>query len=175
VAAIDPEQYASRVEAELVRLLRSSDERVLSSMPSPQDAAQLIMDTEPAPGDSPLADRIGAVWSSAGTRERLGLGTRQALNSRRLHGTILGIKTREGGVFYPVFQFRRRGGHVEVHPNLVPVLKTLKDIDSWTIAAMLQSKDPDLKMSPVQWANSGGDQTLLEEWAETVKRELASQ
>src|SRR5699024_5551666 len=119
--------------------------------------------------------RNGPVWRSAGTRERLGLGTRQALNSRRLQGTILGIKTREGGVFYPVFHFRRRGGHIQVHPNLVPMFKALKDIDSCNITVLLPSIDPDLGMSVVQWVNRGGDETLLEEWAETVKRELASQ
>lgn len=30
-------------------------------VPTPQVAAQLIVDTQPAPADSPLADRIGPV------------------------------------------------------------------------------------------------------------------
>lgn len=64
--------------------------------------------------------------------DALGWGRDGALDSRRSHGTILGIETREGGVLYPVFQFRRRGGRVQVHPNLVPVLRALKGIDSWT-------------------------------------------
>jgi len=61
-----------------------------------------------------------------------------------------------------------------VHPNLVPVLKTLKDIDGWTMAAMLRSADPGLGMSAVEWVESGGDLTRVEAWAVTVKHELTS-
>jgi len=69
VAAVDPEQYASEVE------------------------------TERAPDECAIAKRIGPVWSSTRTRERLGLVTRQALSSRRARGTILGVKTRDGESF----------------------------------------------------------------------------
>lgn len=174
MSVLNPEQYASKVEAELVKQLRHSGKRPVSSMPRPDVAARLILETLPAPGESLLAKRIGPVWSSARTREVLGLGTRQALNSRRAHGTVLGIKTREGAIFYPIFQFLRRGETAEVHPNLVSVLKILKEVDSWTVAAMLQSDDPDLGMSAIDWVNRDGDQTTLEEWASTVQRELTS-
>lgn len=102
----------------------------------------------------------------------MGLRTRQALSSRRSNGTVLGVSTREGSVYYPIFQFRRHGDGAEVHPGLVPVLKTLKDVEPWTVAAMLQAKDPDLGASAVDWVRSGRSQARLEEWARAVKHEL---
>lgn len=172
MTGLSPEQYASRVEAVLLRELRRGSGRSISSMPTPEEAAHLILETEAAPGGNPLAERIGPVWSSARTREALGLRSRQALSSRRAHGTVLGVTTHEGTVFYPVFQFRRHGAKVEVRPSLVRALKTLKDVDSWTVAAMLRSQDPELGTSALEWATSGRNQDRLGEWALAVRREL---
>lgn len=166
------EQYAHEVSESLIRQMHRSGWRQVSGMPAPIDAARMILESSSAPADNRLADRIGAVWSGTRTRQALGLRTRQALSSRRANGTVLGVTATDGQVFYPLFQFRRRGGTVEVHPNLIPALKTLKDVDSWTVAAMLRSSDPDLGMSAAEWASSGRDQARLSQWAQTVKREL---
>ncbi|WP_247090120.1 hypothetical protein [Ornithinimicrobium sp. F0845] len=143
-------------------------------MPTPSEAARLILGTEAAPAQNPLAARIGPVWRSARAREALGLNSRQALNSRRVNGSVLGITTTEGQVYYPLFQFRRHDDKVEVHPHLVPVLKILRDVDSWTVAAMLQSTDPDLGVSVIEWATSDRDQQQLRQWAHTVRNELTA-
>lgn len=173
MAVVNPEQYASRVEAALLRELRRTGRHDLRSMPTPEQAARLILETREPPAGNPMADRVGPVWSGARTRQALGLRTRQALASRRANGTVLGLPTREGNVYYPLFQFRRRGGAVDVHPHLVPVLKTLKDIDPWTVAAMLRATDPDLGMSAAEWAVSERDQSALRAWAGAARRELS--
>lgn len=175
MSTMSAEQYAHRVSDELVRAMRRAGRHEPTGMPTPGEAAELILGTVGAPAENPLASRIGPVWSSARTREALGLRTRQALNSRRVNGTVLGITTTEGQVYYPLFQFRRHGGTVDVHPHLVPVLKVLRKVDSWTVAAMLQATDPELGMSATEWAKSDRDQERLRQWAATVQSELTSQ
>lgn len=172
MTTLSPEQYAHRVSDALLKGLRRSGRERVAQLLTPDEAAQLILDTVPAPAQNSLAERIGPVWSSVRTREALGLHSRQALSSRRAHGSVLGITTTEGQVYYPLFQFRREGQKVEVHPNLVPALKALRDVDSWTVAAMLQSSDPDLGVSAAEWARRGLPRDRLVEWALTVKREL---
>lgn len=174
MSTMSAEQYAQQVGAELVKEMRRSGREQPTGMPTPGEAAQLIVSTVAAPAENPLAARIGPVWSSARTREALGIRTRQALNSRRGYGTVLGVATTGGHVYYPLFQFRRHGEVVEVHPNLVPVLKILREVDSWTVAAMLQSTDPDLGVSAVEWATSDRDQARLRQWAHAVHGELTA-
>lgn len=174
MTTMSPEQYASRVQTALLQRLKHSEPRLVSQMPSPDEAATLIMQTRTAPTHHPLRERIGPVWTSTRTREALGLKTRQALSSRRSHGSVLGLTTGDGKVFYPVSQFRQRGSVTEVDPLLVPVLKILKDIDSWTVAAVLRSPDPDLGMSAVDWARQGKDGSRLEQWAHAVRSELTA-
>lgn len=168
------EQYAHRVSESLVTQLQRAGWCGTSGMPAPDEAARMIVESSVAPEENPLAERVGPVWSGSKTRQALGLRTRQALSSRRANGTVLGVTTSDGQVFYPLFQFRQRGGKAEVHPNLVPVLKSLKAVDSWTVAAMLRSTDPDLGMSAAEWATSGQDQEQLRGWAHAVKRELTA-
>ncbi|WP_161958422.1 hypothetical protein [Ornithinimicrobium cavernae] len=172
MSTMSAEQYAHRVSDALVQRMRRAGKGSTTGMPTPDEAAQLILDTTAAPAQNPLASRIGPVWTSARARAALGLRTRQALSSRRANGTVLGITTTEGQVYYPLFQFRRQAGRVEVHPNLVPVLKALKDVDSWTVAAMLRATDPELGMSATEWATSSRDQARLRDWAQDVRREL---
>lgn len=174
MSTMNAEQYAHRVSDELLRAMRRSGRDGSAGMPTPGEAARLILGTQAAPADNPLAARIGPVWSSARARQALGLNSRQALSSRRANGTVLGITTTDGQVYYPLFQFRRVGEAVEVHPNLIPVLKVLRDVDAWTVAAMLQSTDPDLGVSATEWATSDRDQEPLQRWAHAVRHELTA-
>lgn len=175
MAVVNRDKYASEVRAALVREFERRPKRAFGDdLPTPEEAAQLILDAETVRSDNPMAARIGPVWSGARARQALGLHTRQALSSRRAHGTVLGITTREGSVYYPLFQFRRTRDAVEVHPDLVPVLKALRDVDSWTVAAMLQAEDPELGTSALEWAKSDREQGRLQEWAQDVKHELTA-
>lgn len=59
---ISAEQYASRVEAALVRELKRAGGRSIESMPSPDDAARLLIDVNVARSDdNPMAEHVGPV------------------------------------------------------------------------------------------------------------------
>lgn len=103
MSTMSAEQYAHRVSESLVAQLQGAGWRGASEMPAPDEAPRMIVKSSAAPVQNPLVERIGPVWSGSKTRDALGLRTRQALSSRRANGTMLGVTTTDGQVFYRCF------------------------------------------------------------------------
>ena len=144
------------------------------ALPPPEQAAEVLrglMATVP----HPLADRIGPVWTSVHTREQLGLNTRQALDSRRRSGSVLGVRASTGEVFYPLSQFRVTHGTVEVRPALAAMFRVLRDQDPWAVATLLTVPAPELDdHTPLQWEREGRSAEDMVRLARRVRHEWAA-
>lgn len=162
----DLSTWIDQVKAELGK-------RPLRELPPPEQAAEVLRELiSTAP--HPLAERIGPVWASVHTREQLGLNSRQALDSRRRNGSLLGVKTSNGEVFYPVSQFRITSGTVEVRPALAAMFKVLRNQDSWAVATLLTVPAPELDdRTPLEWERNGKDANALVALAQRVRHEWA--
>lgn len=174
----DVRAYADRL-SELLRRTREEGAASLS-VPAPEALAARQVGGSPdstvthAITDGALAEAVGSAWSSAKLRAELGNVTRQALNQRVQRGTLLGLPTSDGATVYPIFQFVRRGGKVDVRPGLRGMLKALHGQDPWTIAVALRTPAPELDgATPVDWEKRGGDESVLESLAEEMLREWA--
>ena len=174
----DVRAYADRL-SELLRRTREEGAASLS-VPAPEALAARQVGGSPdstvthAITDGALAEAVGSAWSSAKLRAELGNVTRQALNQRVQRGTLLGLPTSDGATVYPIFQFVRRGGKVDVRPGLRGMLKALHGQDPWTVAVALRTPAPELDgATPVDWEKRGGDESVLEELAEVMLREWA--
>ena len=78
----------------------------------------------------------------------------------------------DGATVYPVFQFRRRDGKVEILPELLPILTALNDQNAWAVAVLLNTAAPELDdATPVEWARRGGDADRLAELAGVLQWE----
>lgn len=175
---MDVRAYADRL-GELLRRTREAGAASLS-VPTPEALAARQAAESPdstvthAISDGALAEAIGGAWSSAKLRAELGDVSRQALHQRAQRGTLLGLPTSDGATVYPIFQFIRRGGRVEVRPGLRGMLKLLHGQDPWTVAVALRTPAPELDgATPVDWEKRGGDESVLEELAEVMLREWA--
>lgn len=172
----DVRAYADKLSA-LLRRMRDGGAASLF-VPAPEALAAWQATDSPdstvthAVSDGALVDTVGPSWSSAKLRAELGDVTRQALHQRVQRGTLLALPTREGMSVYPVFQFIRRGGRIEVPAGLRAMFKVLQGQDPWTVAVALRTEAPELGgATPVEWENRGGDASALEELAEAMLRE----
>jgi hypothetical protein len=181
-AEVAPEDYAREVADVLAERLveqLSRVEGIPDVLPEPDEFADslgpLVLHV---PDESPneLADLVGPFWTSARTREALGVSSRQALDSRRRTGSVLGVKSTDGDRFYPVSQFHKRAdGGIEVKPALVPFLRTLRGFDAWTVAVLLHTPAPELAdLTPLDWVRHGKDPKALEDLARAVAREWSA-
>lgn len=126
-----------------------------------------------------LADLLGPFWSEAHTRNVLDRELSGSYAKSVATGSVLGVVSSDGDVFYPVFQFRREPAGpeagVRVDPALVPVLRILRDLDPWTVGVFLHTPAPELDdQTPLACLRSepGGPVAVLElaqvvalEWA----------
>lgn len=130
--------------------------------------------TNQLPQPNELAALIGPVWSAEGACSHLGIGS-DVLASRQGDGEVLGLVTSDGDTVYPVFQFWRLDGRVEVRPDLIPVFQTLQGFDGWAVAALLHTPAPELEgTTPLQWLRAGRDGRVLDTLAGVVAREWSS-
>lgn len=167
---------------ELSHLLRRSEHRARRGIrvPTSEAIAERQADASSdadstathAIADSALVDTVGPSWSASRLRTELGGVSRQALNQRVKRGTLLGLPTGDGVTVYPVFQFYRRGGRVEVLPGVQAILKELVDQSAWSVAVLLNTAAPELEgATPVEWERRGGEADRLAELAGVLKRE----
>lgn len=169
-------EVADAVTARLERALSGLSGDV--ELPEPDRIAEGLVDGMDAlvawrPGNgNELADLLGPFWSGARVREALGIPTRQALDSRRRSGSVLGLKTGHGTRLYPLFQFQRhRGGRVEVKPALVPVLRTLRGFDAWAVGVLLHTTAPELDgLTPLEWTRRHRSPDAIANFARSVAR-----
>lgn len=122
-----------------------------------------------------LAALLGPFWSEDRARRALGVESAEAMRSRRHDGTLLALDTTNGTRLYPVWQFHRAAGHVEVRPALVPLMRALRHHNSWTVATFLNTPAPELDgHTPMDALRNGYPATLLIDLAHTVAREWSA-
>jgi hypothetical protein len=130
--------------------------------------------TSGAAGTDELVALVGPVWSQGRTCEALSVSRAELADFRRAGG-VLGLTTADGALVYPVSQFHRRGGTVEVRPSLVPFLTALRRFDPWAVAVLLHTPSPELHgATPLDWARGRGDLVALADYAKAVAREWAA-
>ncbi len=129
--------------------------RSLEEVAAPEELARRMVDVVPEP--SRWDDRVGPFYTSAQVGRLLGGVSRQAVADRRERRTLLGMKTADGVVVFPAFQF---GEHNEVLAGLPEVLRSFRDsgVDDWTLAGWLSSPSRLLEgHSAAEWLRLGLD------------------
>lgn len=127
--------------------------RSLRELGSAKEIAARMLATVPSP--SRWDEALGPFYSTSKVSQLLGDVSRQAIADRRKRRTLLGLRTVDGVVVYPVFQFDDRN---EVLEGWSDVLQTFdpKDVDDWTLAAWLVARQETLGgLSVVDWLRAG--------------------
>jgi hypothetical protein len=100
---------------------------------------------------------IGPFYSTSQVAKLCGGISRQALADRRERHTLLGLKTGDGVVVYPAFQFDEKN---KVLKGLPEVLRCFREssVDDWTLAGWLASPSRALGgRSAIEWLRLGRD------------------
>lgn len=159
---MSPSAATTFVEEITQRLREGLEERVstyadrgrsLEEIGPVEELARRMLEVVPLP--SPWDDRLGPFYGTRQVARLLGAISRQAVADRRERGTLLGLKTADGEVVYPTFQF---GAGNRVLPGLPEVIQCFRgtDVDDWTLAGWLVSPLKALEgRSAVQWLQSG--------------------
>ena len=152
------------VEAVTERLRETLAERLaaysraghsLAELGRAEELAQRMLAAVPAL--SRWDDLLGPFYDTRGVTQLLGGVSRQAVADRRDRRTLLGLKTADGVLVYPAFQFGERG---EVLSGLAAVLQSFdpEAVDDWAVAGWLVSKQQALAgETVVGWLRRGGD------------------
>lgn len=129
--------------------------RSLEDIGPAEELARKMVGVVPEP--SRWDDLLGPFYTTAKVSQILGGVSRQAVADRRERRTLLGLKTSDGVLVYPAFQFDERN---EILPGLPEVLQVFRGnrSDDWTLAGWLRSPSRALEgRSPVEWLRSGRD------------------
>lgn len=129
--------------------------RSLNELGSADELAARMLQAVPAV--SRWNDVIGPFYGTTQVTKLCGGISRQALADRRERRTILGLKTSDGVVVYPAFQFDAKN---QILGGLSEVLQSFRgvDVDDWTIAGWLVSPSRNLDgRSVVEWLRQGRD------------------
>jgi hypothetical protein len=87
-----------------------------------------------------LLSEEGGTWTAEQVAKHLGL-TRQTVNLRRKHGTLLGLDAGRHGFRYPAWQFARTG----TIAGLEQTLEALERLDPWMQQAFMLGRNARLK------------------------------
>ena len=111
---------------------------------SPEELSDILL--AQLPRRSPWDAAVGPFYTTEQLM-RLYKVSRQAISDRLRRHTLLGLRTSDGQVLYPVFQFRGR----EVINGLSKILSVVADAaDDWTLASWLVVNQPTLEMSVIE-------------------------
>lgn len=103
-----------------------------------------------APNIDRFSMELGGFYTSASLATWLGY-SRQYIGELAKRGRILTLKSADGYLIIPGFQFTTRGGIFPVIESVLPIL--LDVVDTWTAAMWFVTADDDLDgMSPVEWS-----------------------
>jgi hypothetical protein len=141
------------LEEKLSRL--SGEEEALDEMGSPRELAERMLEALPLP--SHWDKVLGPFYGTSQVAKVLGGISRQAIADRRERRTLLGLKTADGVVVYPTFQFDEGN---RVLPGLAEVLQSFRgsEVDDWTLAGWLVSPLTSLNgKSVIQELRAGGN------------------
>ncbi len=175
-SVVDKDRYVEAVLAAVREALEAAAERYErtgATAPAVEELSGSLMGLVAAPDvENPLASWVGPFWSGRRVRDELHLASRQALDSRRRAHAVLGVKTSDGAVIYPVWQFHRREETVEVRPAVGRIFAILGEHDEWTVAVLLNTPAPELNgLTPLDWVRHGRDEAPLLQFAQTVNAE----
>lgn len=119
---------------------------------------------------NPMADLVGPFYDTSGVRAMLAT-SRQSINQRTQRGTLLGVQTSDGAWLYPTFQFAGK----TLRPELVSVLRLLRDQPRWSVAVWLRGPTEDLDgQSPEQWLDTQQDPAIVERLARQTAHRWAA-
>ena len=132
---------------ERLRALRAASgesRRLRDEFVSPGDFAEWL--NEQLPKRSAWDRVVGPFYTTDQLTKRFEV-SRQALFDRVQRRTLLGLRTSDGQVLYPTFQF----SGASVVAGLSEVLQAVSDvIDDWTLASWLVARQPGLGMSVIE-------------------------
>ncbi len=144
----------------------------LAGIGSAKDVARRMLEAVPLPGR--WDEALGPFYGTSQVAKILGGVSRQAIADRRERRTLMGLKTADGVMVYPTFQFDDRN---QVLPGLAEILQAFRasDVDDWTLAGWLVSPSKALRgQSVIQWLRSGGDLASALTLARDTARRFAS-
>jgi hypothetical protein len=134
-------EYVEALVDELRKLMLDLPETIdmEGRLGTPTEAAERLAALVPRP--SPWSAAVGPVYTQQQVRLLTGAGSRQALADRVQRKTLLGLRTSDGHVVYPVFQFVGN----QVLPGLNKVLQAIGEaVNGWTVASWLCVSQPGL-------------------------------
>jgi hypothetical protein len=121
----------------------------------PEELAQRIFDALPRRSEWDAI--VGPVYASKQLEKFLDV-SRQAISDRLKRHTLLGLRTSDGYVVYPSFQFVGS----TVVPGLATVLReTAGHVDEWTLASWLRATQPELGCSVMEHLQTRGHDEAL--------------
>lgn len=121
-----------------------------------------------------LAALVGPCWSEAQVASALAVPP-ESLAGLRAEGGVLGLLAADRAWVYPVDQFNRRDGRVEVEPGLLPVFRALRGHDPWAVAVLLHTPAPELDgATPLGWLTAGESSKDVVALTVVVAREWAA-
>jgi hypothetical protein len=129
--------------------------RSLEEIGPAEELARRMVEVVPEP--SRWDDLLGPFYTTAQVAKLWGGVSRQAVSDRRDRRTLLGLKTTDGVMVYPTFQFDTRN---EILAGLPEVLQCFRSsaVDDWTLAGWLVSPSRALEgRSAVEWLHLGLD------------------
>lgn len=145
--------------------------RSLEEIGPPEELARRMVGVVPEP--SRWDDLLGPFYTTSKVAEILGGVSRQAIADRRERQTLLALRTADGTLVYPTFQF---GEHNEILAGLPEVLRCFRGsgIDDWSLAGWLVSKLRPLDgRSAVDWLRLGRDPEPVLRLAREAARRLS--
>jgi hypothetical protein len=144
----------------------------LDGIGQPEDVARRMLATVPTP--SRWDDLLGPFYSGNQVAKLLGGISRQAVADRRERRTLLGLKTADGLIVYPTFQFDHRN---EILAGLPEILQCFRGgvVDDWTLAGWLVSSMATLGgRSVIEAIRDGEDRKPLLALARDAARRFSS-
>lgn len=175
--AVDAGEYARMVGARVAVLVEEALEADPEAVPlDPDSMAGIISDlmVNRVGGGSEMADLVAPLWSAERARRELNI-SRSTMAERRSAGSLLALKPTDADeFFYPVSQFERRDGRVQVKAGLRRFMMALRGSDPWTVAVLMRTPALELgNLTPLDWVRRGRDESTLNEYAEMLVAELA--
>ena len=155
LAKVFLDQVTTRLRRELeVRISDYAEHgRSLKEFGSPDELAERML--QMVPTVSRWNDVLGPFYGTPQVARFCGGISRQALADRRERRTILGLKTSDGVVVYPAFQFDAKNQILRGFSEVLQAFRSVA-VDDWTIAGWLVSPSKALEgRSVVEWLRQG--------------------
>jgi hypothetical protein len=155
MATVYLDQVTARLRQGLEERLSSYVEhgRSLDEFGSADELAARMLQEVPAV--SRWNDVLGPFFGTHQVTRMCGGISRQALADRRERRTVLGLKTADGVVAYPAFQFDAKNQVLKGLPEVLQCFRGV-EVDDWTVAGWLVSPSRALEgHSVVEWLRLG--------------------